>query len=71
MAKMTPDTTDRYTRQPTMVAASMQMLGIADTACDNARTSSVSVAINLCMPRRSRCSRGADTTPVLSLARKR
>ena len=54
-----------------MVATSMQTLGIAATACDRVRTSSVSVAISRCAPRRSRCSSGAAIAPEPSEARSR
>lgn len=54
-----------------MVATSMQTLGIADTACERVRTSSVRVAMSRCAPRRSRCSSGAAITPDPSEARSR
>ena len=68
-AKSGPDTAARNTRHPTMVVTSMQMFGMAVTACDSDRTSSVRVAISRCIPSRSRCSSGAETTLELNLPR--
>ncbi|SLH53151.1 Uncharacterised protein [Mycobacteroides abscessus subsp. abscessus] len=54
-----------------MVATSMQIAGIAVTAWESARTSSVRVATRRCVPSRSRCSSGAATTLELRSARSR